>query len=130
MLCEDFNGISNVTSEINLNRRLRYTRKGQYGTFILSHSDDGSSLLIHINGDIAYLHFFPSTDEKHPGFQAIGIAPPGCTQAVHFLQIDGSEGSSFDMIPEALVPVEKAYQASREYFQQDERPMSISWLEL
>jgi len=39
----------------------RRVRKGPYGAFILLHDDVGPSLWIHINRNVAYLHFFLET---------------------------------------------------------------------
>ena len=125
-----FDGETQVTSDADLERILRSVRNGPYGAFVLWHDNDGSLLNIHINGDIAYVHYFKALDGSHPGYQASGMTPHQCPPTVHFLQTDGSEGGAFAMISEALLPVDAACEAARDYFRRDALPTSISWLEL
>ena len=63
--------------------------EGDYGAFIFSHDDVGSSLWVMINKDVAYIHYFPDNTGKHPGFQATGMTPAGCVEDVYFIQPDG-----------------------------------------
>ena len=81
-----------VTTEAELLARLRSVRRGRYGAFFLYHVVRHPFLSIQFNGDIAYLHYFPS--ENHPGFQPRGVTPENCSEHVHFLQTDGGEADS------------------------------------
>ena len=130
MQIDDFDTSRPVASVAELDHCLRTHRRGDFGAFILAHRDEGSSFWVLINQDIAYLHFFITMDGSHPGYQPTGMTPKGCPATVHFLQTSGSEADSFDMVAEALVSVEAAYVAAREYFSSDELPHSVSWLEL
>jgi len=50
-------GRADINSDEVLARRLRTQRVGRYGAFILAHTEQGPSLWIHINEDVAYLHY-------------------------------------------------------------------------
>ncbi|MDB5323906.1 MAG: hypothetical protein JWN40_5537 [Phycisphaerales bacterium] len=125
MHIDDFDGRTRVEDPVKLVAHLSVVRKGPYGAFILAHSDDGASLWVHINGDVAYVHFFPAAG--HPGFQPAGMTSPDCDEDVHFIQTDGGEGGSFDMWRGALVPVDVAYKAASEFLVTRVRPSCIKW---
>jgi hypothetical protein len=130
MHIDDFDGRTTVHDSSKLVAHLASVRRGPYGAFILSHTDDGPSLWVHINGDVAYLHFFPDNSGDHAGFQATDMTPPKCDEEVHFLQTDGGEGASFDMWRGALVPVVVAYEAASEFLAAPARPPRVIWAEL
>ena len=130
MHIEDLSGQIDVLNERDLLDRLRSGRRGSYGAFVLSHEDGGPFFHIHINGELAYLHYLPDYSGASAGFQASGMSPPDCPTDVHFLQIDGSEADSITMPAGTLVGVEKAYQAAKEFLQRPQLPSSITWLEL
>jgi hypothetical protein len=129
----DLEGRVDVDCGEDLLHRLRSVRKGKYGAFILSHdsSDDSQpSLWIHINEGIAYLHYLPDYRGLHAGFQATGMTPRGCEEAVHFLMVTGAEADSITMPRETLVPVDAAYKGAEEFLHEPALPPSISWFEL
>ncbi len=128
MEIEDSWGVTNVDREEDLERRLRLVRSGRYGAFFLKCKSSEAELWVHINNDVAYLHFFPRSGCA--GFQPTGMSPGGCDATVHFLMIGGDEGSAFDVPREALVSVETAYAAANEFFRVPLPPPSISWVEL
>jgi hypothetical protein len=130
MYVEDLEGRVRVDREEDLEYRLQSVRKGGYGAFILWHIDKGASLWIHINKDVAYLHFFPAGLGKHPGFQPTGMSPAHCDERVHFLQTTGSEADSVTLPRETLVAVEVAYKAAKEFLHDPAPPSSITWFEL
>jgi hypothetical protein len=130
MHIDDFDGRTTVDDPATLVAHLASARKGPYGAFILSHSDDGASLWVHVNGGLAYLHYFPDSSGNRPGFQPAGMTPPDCDEDVHFIQTDGGEGGSFDMWRGALVPVDVAYKAASEFFATPARPSCVTWTEL
>jgi hypothetical protein len=130
MNVEDFTGRASFTTEAELIQRLRSVRDGNLGAFILSHDDTGPSLWICINGDIAYLHYFPTILEQHPGYQATGMTPAGCPETVWFEQVHGGKGGGFEMIAAALVSVEASYLAAQEFMRAAVLPGSIPWFEL
>lgn len=130
MHIDDFNGRTTVDDAAGLVVRLSTVRRGPYGTFILSHNDDGPSLWVHVNRGVAYLHYFPEKAAVHPGFQPIGMTPSNCEEEVHFIQTNGDESASFDMWRGSLVPAAAAYNAACEFLAAPERPVCINWTEL
>lgn len=129
MYLDDLRGSTHPIDEATLNLRLRSVRKGTYGAFVLRHTDSGPSLWVHLNGDIAYLHFFPSGHD-HPGFQPKNMTPAHCEEVVHFLLTNGSEGDSIDLPRSTLVSADAAYVAAMEFFRMEIPPPSIQWFEL
>ena len=131
MYVHDLEGLVQIDRPEDLLSRLRSVRKGPYGAFILSNDDIGPSLWIHINGNVAYLHFFlESQSTNHPGFQAWSMVPEGCEERVHFVQIDGGEGASITMPKQTLVSLEAAYKAATEFLNIPTAPSSIRWSKL
>jgi hypothetical protein len=109
---------------------LRSTREGPYGAFILWHDEPGPLFFVHINQDLAYLHFFPDNEGRHPGFMSQGVPPEGCPDSVHFMQEDGIETEGIWAVRDAVVSVETACKAAVEFLQRPTLPASISWFEL
>jgi hypothetical protein len=130
MEVKDLEGQTTVDCEAALDHRLGSVRKGDYGTFIFWHVGGGLSLLVHINKDVAYLHFFPDNEGKHPGYQPTGMSPTSSDAQVQFLLIEGNQGSAIEVPCEAVVPVAVAYRAAREFLHKPALPASITWLEL
>ena len=131
MYVHDLEGLVQIDRPEDLLNRLRSVRKGRYGAFILSHDDVGPSLWIHINGNVAYLHFFRETQStSHPGFQAWGMFPESCEDRVHFLQIVGGEADAITAPKQTLVSLEAAYKAATEFLDIPTLPSSIRWSEL
>jgi hypothetical protein len=130
MIVEDLEGQIQISSAVQLLARLTSIRKGNYGAFILSHDEDGPSLSLHINGDIAYLHYFPSQTFRHPGFQASGMAPEKCEDSVRFVQVGGERADDITMPRHTLVSIDTAYKAALEFQGQSGKPRSIEWVEL
>ena len=113
--------------------RLALVRKAGLGAFILGHTPSGPSLFVHINGDVAYVHYFPDGDDAknpRPGFQPQPRASGGHETPVRFVMTDGNLGSGIEMDPNYLVSLEQAYAAAADFFQSDVLPPSISWTEL
>ena len=129
MRLDDFERNANaITTEGELISRLQTVRRGEYGAFFLYHEELFPMLSIQFNGDLAYLHYFPSED--HPGYQPCRMTPDDCESDVHFIQLDGDEANSFDMPRETLVSVEAAYAAATAFLHKTALPASVSWLEL
>lgn len=123
-------GSVDVQGSDELIARLRSVRKGPYGTFVLWHDETGPSFWVHINNDVAYLHFFRDQKYDHPGFQPTGMAPEDRSDGVHFVYINGSEADGYTMPPQTLVSVDAAYKAATEFLKEPVLPASISWFEL
>jgi len=128
MVIEDMDGSLAVATEGELLDRLRSVRRGVYGAFILSHDEEEASLFLHMNGEKAYLHFFPDRSGDHPGFQSRSSSH---TDAVcHFVQTDGGEADSFDVSGDTVVSLDLAYAAAVEFLRAGSMPASINWREV
>jgi hypothetical protein len=124
----DFDGCHQVERGEELLERLRSTRRGPDGAFILSHDDD-EALWLHIHADAAFLWFLPHNDGKHPGFVPDGMWS-GEEEDVRFLQTNGTLADSIIVPWWQLMPVETAYRAAMEYLHAPGLPSSITWFEL
>ena len=124
----DFDGSCNVERDDELLSRLRSVRRGPDAAFILSHDGD-ASLWVHVNGEAAFLCFFPSKGGGHPGFVPDGMWP-GERREVRFLLVGGDEGSAISVAWWQLLPVDAAYRAAVEYLHSPELPQSVRWFEL
>ncbi len=129
MQVHDFDGVTTIFDETELLTRLNSVRCGDYGACILSHDNrEHPALFLHVNGKLAYLHFFPA--EKHPGYQPRNMTPENCPAEVHFLQTTCDEASSIDMPDYTIVSDEIAYYAAIEFFHSAALPPSVEWFEL
>ena len=126
---EDLVGQFVIETEDALKSRILSVRRGNYGAFIMCHDKSLPSLLLHINGEYCYLHYFPDS-EGHPGYQPMDMTPNGCVADVTFIQTDGSEAGGFEMCASAIVPLEAAICASCDFLKNERLPGSIKWLEL
>ena len=132
MIVEDFDGTSTIDCDDELLARLRSVRRGSFGAFILSHAADGASLWVHLNGHVAYIHYFPPGARSHAGFQPLDgpFTSTSPDEEIRFVQVDGSEADGFSMAPEFLVPANVAYAVVREFLWNSALPDSIVWQEL
>jgi hypothetical protein len=128
MQLTDFEGSLTVNTVDDLLARLMSIRRGDYGAFDLSHTNDYPALSIHLNRNIAYLHYFPA--DGHAGHQPRDMTPDGCDGHRHFLQTNHCEADSFHMPNYTLVSAETAYAAAVDFFHAPELPESIRWFEL
>src|SRR5438309_6752909 len=74
-------GNQTVSTLGELLKLLGSSRKVAFGEFRIGEKDY-PALVIHTNGDLAYLHYFPA--DRHPGSQAVGDR--GADGEVTFLQ--------------------------------------------
>lgn len=130
MKVDTFEGQQSVDGEQDLERLLRSVRSGDYGGFMLWHDEDGPSLSLLFNKDMAFAYFFPDQSGEHPGYQSLGGLPDQGLETVHFLQAPRDEGSAFDIPWQFVVTVDTACKAAKEFLRGPERPPSISWFEL
>jgi hypothetical protein len=130
MEIEDLAGRCTVRQVTDLERRLKTVRKGDDGAFVLWHDRKGPSLWIHVNKNLAYMHYFPDGDGHHPGYLPTGKPRAGAKEGVRFLLVGGDEGSAIRPAPECLVSVDTAYCTAAEFLRSPALPPSISWLEL
>ena len=115
-------GNQTVSNLDELLQILRTSRKGAFGEFWIG-EEGCPALVIHTNGELAYLHYLPA--ERHPGFQAVGDKDAG--GEVTFTQ----EGEvDFSMPRAVVVSVEQAYQAAADFFKSHSMPSCVEWTEL
>ena len=124
----DFSGTFETEDADQIADRLRSIRDGDFGAFYVAGASNYPYVAVHFNAEVAYLHYFPS--DGHPGFQPTGMTPNGFADHVHFLNIDGTEGSAFDMPASTIVDAETAIAAVLEFATNVEMPLSIDWCEL
>jgi hypothetical protein len=129
MLVEGFAGEVEIQNVPELLAMLRTERRDEFGAFSLSGANK-TSLAVMTRGDLAFVYFFPDDQGNHPGFEPIGMTPPGSPSSVFFLQTDGHSANGFDIPAEHLVSSETAYAAAAEYFEKQVLPSAINWLEL
>ena len=128
MIFADFDGDRQVDREDDLLARLREARHGEFGHFILQHVDGGPSLWVEINGEVAYVHYFPNDPGDHAGFHAEGMTPTECDE---FVTMCLPGGQRDPVKREQLVPVAAAYRAALEFMRNPaEPPPAVTWAEL
>ena len=124
----DFDGECRIERDEDLLSRLRSVRRGSDGAFVLDHGGD-ESLWVHINGEAAFLYYFPFRDGRQAGF-----VPNDMWQGEHlevrFLLVDGFESDAIFPPWYQLVTVDTAYQAAIEFLHSPSLPESLTWLEL
>jgi hypothetical protein len=123
----DFEGRCQIEDDDELLNRLQSIRQGADGAFILDHGGE-ESLWVHINGNAAWLCFFPNR-ERHPGFVPDRMWP-GERRDVRFLLVGGGEGDAISPPWYQLLPVQTAYRAAIEFLHSPSLPASVSWFEL
>lgn len=124
---EDLLGRFRASTDGELLLRLRSARRGRYRSFALWHAEKFPALFLHLNEDIAYIHYFPRDD--HAGFQASGMPLGHCPDSVHFLGL-GGEPESFEMTSDACLECDVAIAAAVEFLRDPALPPSIRWVEL
>lgn len=130
MTVEDFDGTWPVQDEAELLTRLRTSRRGLDGAFVLGHPGEEGSLYIHINGDIAWVCYIPDTEAGSEMLVPDGMWTAGKQSLVRFLMTTGYEGDAIYPPPEQWVPLETVYQAAVEFLHSPHPPQSINWIVL
>jgi len=125
---EDFEGTTIIEDEILLENRIRSVRNGEFGAFSLFHETPYPWLSIHINGNMAYIHYVHKPN--YAGFQPTEMTPKECKSNVFFLQITGIVADGFEMANEVLVSLDDAVIVAKEFFNHKNRPIFIKWVEL
>jgi hypothetical protein len=89
---------------------------------------------LHCNGNIAYPHYFPTSDGSHPGWQPKSEDRPehkDLPETITFLQVGASIAHGIEMPRETTLSKPKAIIAAMEFFAGGgQLPPSISWFEL
>ena len=128
MRINDFDGSFETDDVEAVIERIRNKRRDKYGAFHLCANEEYPYVALHVNGDVAYLHYFPS--DGHPGFQSTLVDGNAVDADIHFLNLDGTEAGAFDMPRSTLISLDDAITAVREFARDGQLPPSIAWFEL
>ena len=115
------NGIEEFESILNM----RYG-KG-VNEFWVCGKDRYPCLSVMVNGEYAYVHFFP--EHKHPGFHSVSIntrLPEGKTSVFY----TGTIYEEIQISNDAVIPFSFAVTAAKEFFNTLKMPKCIEWFEL
>jgi hypothetical protein len=129
MKIEDFDSVHDLTTRLEIERALSKRHDAGINSFWLSHgTEQRPAINIMVNGDLAYVHYFP--DEDHPGYASVGalshLPRGGITNF-----FDGpSGGEPFDILNEAVVPFSEALKVAQEFAVSKEMPKCIPWRSL
>ncbi len=123
-----------ITESSDLERLLRMNRSGDYAAFVMQTPESSAEFWIHMNGDRAFVTYFPTTDGSHPGFQPEAGFGDGSEstsdRSVTFLQVGESWADRIEMPLETTVSVAQAVVAASEFLLCQDLPPSIKWFEL
>jgi hypothetical protein len=107
-----------------LRQHLRFRNADGFACFWMWH-DKGTAFAVMLNGDRAYVHFFPAGGSA--GCQAVSPQSKEPDDYIDFLA-DNHEPTP---MPRSLtVSAEQASQALEEFFVTGQRPSSLNWAEL
>jgi|APTNR8051073442_1049403.scaffolds.fasta_scaffold06895_2 hypothetical protein len=104
-----------------------------YGAFMIYTAVGEPELWLHFNDDIAYPHYFPTSDGSHPGWQPESEERPehvNLPETIIFLQVGAIMADRIEMPRETTVSKRKAIAAAKEFLMDQQLPPSISWFEL
>jgi hypothetical protein len=126
MIVEEFNRPHLVNNTTELEAILNRRQPGNVNAFWLSTQSGGfPALLILVKGDLAVLHYQTVADE--PGFRSLSEKEEG--EPMYF-SIGPNTGDDVEEPTDALVSLETALQAAKEFFDSRKLPESIKWIEL
>ncbi len=127
MKIEHFGGLieCNEIKEFESILNLRYGK--EVNEFWIYGQDRYPCLSIMVNGEYAYMHFFP--EHKQPGFQPIGMntdLPEGEISIFYTNTVD----EEIEIINDFVIPFSTAVTAAKEFFTTLEIPKCVEWFEL
>ncbi len=128
MRIEDYDSVWNVTKPAEIELALTIRHGAGRNAFWLSHgTEDFPSINIMVNGDLAYVHYFPK--KQHPGYASMGTLPSLISGGdTSFFPDDTDE--TFEIVNEAVVRFADALKIAQEFAISPELPKSIQWSEL
>jgi hypothetical protein len=121
----DFEGAHDATTPTEVEAVLNKRYGAGLNSFWIGHEDGKfPAMNIMVNGDIAYVHYFPK--QGHPGLASVGSVP--CLRSGEFTEFFPSESKeSLDIMNEAIVPVSDALKAAQEFAASKTLPKCIQW---
>jgi len=124
----DTGGRARLSSKDELAERLSSQRIGEFGAFLLWSSEDYPRLSVHLNGALAYVHYWPHS--RHAGFVPVGGTPERCPDMVAFVQPPGPSADDFVMPRESIVSAITANAIACDFFDYVGRSRIVEWREL
>ena len=104
-----------------------------YEAFVICSADGDPQLWIKFNQEIAYPHYFHTTDGSHPGYQPKSEDRPehsALPRTVTFLQVGASWADRIEVPRETTVSKRTAIVIAKEFIETQQLPKCILWLEL
>lgn len=106
---------------------------GGCGAFMIYTAVGEPELWLHCHDDLAYPHYFPTSDGSHPGWQPESEERPehaNFPETIIFLQVGAIMADRIEMTRETTVSKRKAIAAAKEFLMDQQLPPSITWFEL
>jgi len=126
MNVEDISGAYLANDLSELQAILKRRRSGDVNAFWLATESGGyPTLMILVKGDLVVLHYLPTADE--PGLRSLGESEGG--EFMDF-SISPNPGDDVQEPSDAVVTLDAAWQAAKEFFDARTLPQSIRWVEL
>jgi hypothetical protein len=127
MRIQDYDTVWDVTEPAEIKAALRKRHGAGRNAFWLSHgSNDFPTINIMVNGDLAYIHYFP--ERRHPGFSSIGMAP-GLKSGGESVFFPSSSNEPLGIMNEQVVGFSDAMKVAQEFAFSAAMPKSIRWFE-
>jgi hypothetical protein len=125
MRIQDYDSICNVTNPADIASAMSRRHRAARNAFWLSHGSElFPAISILVNGDLAYLHYFPK--ERHAGLASIGDLPG--LKAEEFTKFFPEQSNEpFDVMNEAVVPFSDALKVAHEFSISATMPKCIRW---
>jgi len=126
MNIEDISGTHIVNNIAELEAVLNRRHLGDVNAFWLATESGGfPTLMVLVKECLAVLHYLPTADE--PGLRSLGENQDG--EIMHF-SISPSSADDVQEPSDAIVTLDAAWQAAKEFFDSRTLPQSIRWKEL
>lgn len=128
MIVIDFSGEHSVQSIADLEQRLGVRFNDKENGFVLSpDSSEFPQLFIQVNGNLAVIHYFH--EHGQAGYESLGgkmnLNPDETTTfSLH------RSGDPIYVLNRFIVPFSEALEVAKEFFNSQELPRSIEWLQL
>jgi len=128
MKIEDFDSIQDLTTPLEVETALSKRHDAGLNSFWLSHGDDRfPAINIMVNGDLAYVHYFPNDD--HPGYASVGALPNLSRGGkTNFFMHSSDEPNAIRN--DAVVPFSSALKTAQEFAVSKNMPKCIPWRSL
>jgi len=128
MKTEDFDSVQDLTTPLEIERALSKRHDSGINSFWLFHgAEERPAINIMVNGDLAYVHYFP--DDDHPGYGSAG-AVPNLSRGGKTNSFMHSSDQPNPIRNDAVVPFSKALKVAQEFAVSKSLPKCIPWRSL